>query len=667
MKMDMTLNKEKLNDKELFERKKLPETSIHLDEWLRENALEFYEARAKQDFQESFRYLCENMEIELDDHRFVYFLDFHYRFYTQISNLTPAYKLILQEGLACRKYPKDGCSNDFCREYNAVLDGLILLSDRIIHCLEIEKPKYFQQKLQWFRRMKESGAESFEEAIQRILFLNQMLWQTGSRLVGLGRLDMLLYPYYIRDIKNGNLTKEQAEQILKDFIGRLHEHYWFKSNVLLGDTGQVMILGGSDQEGNYIRNDLTDMILKAVRELQLSDPKIVLRANKKIPGDLLESALLCMATGIGSPLLANDDVIIPRLLDFGVEKGDAYEYTTSACWEPLIGGKSSSMNNEERLVYVKPLYDLFMEERLNRFQTFEQLKQCYLRYLKREIMRVKRRLYERSYQKNTLYSVFIEGCRESKKDIVSGGAKYHNIGMTTVALGNVVNALLNIKKYVFEEHRYHLVDAKKICFYDYQGYPETEYILKVNEDQYGCDTDKVIELSNEILRFVTENTKEFRTRDNGKLKFGVSNPSYINEADNVPASFDGRRAGAPFIVHISNENVSSYTELIHFASSLDYKENRFNGNVVDLMVNPVFMEQNLRKFQEMILRGIEMGFFQLQMNVISSSVLIEAKQNPENFQNLIVRVWGFSAYFVELPENYQDVLIQRALQNEGKS
>ena len=85
------------------------------------------------------------------------------------------------------------------------------------------------------------------------------------------------------------------------------------------------------------------------------------------------------------------------------------------------------------------------------------------------------------------------------------------------------------------------------------------------------------------------------------------------------------------------------------------------------MVNPVFMEQNLRKFQEMILRGIEMGFFQLQMNVISSSVLIEAKQNPENFQNLIVRVWGFSAYFVELPENYQDVLIQRALQNEGKS
>ena len=164
-----------------------------------------------------------------------------------------------------------------------MLDGLILLSDRIIHCLEIEKPKYFQQKLQWFRRMKESGAESFEEAIQRILFLNQMLWQTGSRLVGLGRLDMLLYPYYIRDIKNGNLTKEQAEQILKDFIGRLHEHYWFKSNVLLGDTGQVMILGGSDQEGNYIRNDLTDMILKAVRELQLSDPKIVLRANKKIP------------------------------------------------------------------------------------------------------------------------------------------------------------------------------------------------------------------------------------------------------------------------------------------------------------------------------------------------------------------------------------------------
>lgn len=666
MEMKDILKKENLSDKELFEKKCSPEAFSFMEEWLKEHAPEFYKARSQQDFEKCFWWLCKEMDIKLDNHRFVYFMDFHYCFYTQISNLTPAYEFILQDGLTGRKYPEENETNDFCREYNSVLDSLQILIERIIHGLETEKPEFYLQKIQWFQRMKSQGAESMEEALQRILFLNQMLWQTGSRLVGLGRLDMLLYPYYIRDVQNGRLTKSGAKQILTDFIGRLHEHYWFKSNVLLGDTGQVIILGGSDQEGQYVCNELTDIILGVIKELQLSDPKIVLRVNKNIPENLLREALCCMATGIGSPLLANDEVIIPSLLEFGVEEKDAYEYTTSACWEPLIGGKSSSMNNEERLSYMKALYSLLMEERLDRIHTFYELKQCYWKYLKNELVRVQRRLYERNYQRNTLYSIFMHGCRESKKDIVMGGAKYHNIGMTTVALGNTVNALLNMKKYIFEEQRYSLVDAKKMCFFDYQDYPEAEDILKINENQYGFDTEEAIGLSNEIVHFVTENTLNFRTRCGGKLKFGVSNPSYINEAGNTPASFDGRRAGAPYGVHISNENVSSYTELIRFAASLDYGENRFNGNVVDLMVNPVFIKQNLKKFQSMILHGIEMGFFQLQMNVIDSSVLMEAKQNPENYQNLIVRVWGFSAYFIELPEDYQNVLIQRALQNEGR-
>lgn len=667
MDKNIILDETRYSDKELFGMKDTPEIFAEREVFLSEHVPGYQEARRRQDFGECFRLLCAKMEIQLDDRRFVYFFDHRFPPISWISNLTPAYRLILQNGLSSMRYDEEERTNAFCREYDLVIDSLLTLIDRIILALDEQRPARYEQKIRWFRDMKEEGADSFEEAVQRILFLDQMLWQTGSKLVGLGRLDMLLYPYYRQDVQTGILTKEHAEQILKDLICRLHEHYWFKSSVLLGDTGQVIILGGSDQSGNYLRNDLTDMILKVIKELQLSDPKIVLRVNKNIPKDLMEEALRCMMTGIGSPLLANDDVIVPRLIQFGVEGADAYEYTTSACWEPLIGGKSSSMNNEERLSYLRALDDLLMEEQLERFETYDELEQCYWSYLEREIVRVERRLYERSYQRNTLYSVFMEGCRESKKDIISGGAKYHNVGMTTVALGNTVNALLNIKKYVFEEHRYSLVDAKKICFFDHQGYPEAEAILKVNEDQYGLDTEASIALSNRILHFVTAHTVDFRTPIGGKLKFGVSNPSYINEAADKPASFDGRRANAPFGVHISNENVSSYTELIHFAASLDHRENRFNGNVVDLMVSPVFIRQNFDKFLAMLLCGIEMGFFQLQMNVISSDILLEAKKDPQKHQNLVVRVWGFSAYFIELPEDYQEVLIRRALQNEGRA
>lgn len=665
--MSFVFDEQKYNAEKLFDMKKSGEVTREIEKLTKVNLPEFYEARRTLNFEECFRLLCKEMEIKVDNRRFVCFFDFRYKFYTQISNLTPDYSLFLKNGLITFLYEAgEEAGNEFCKRYNCVINALSELIERIIQILKHQQPENNQKKILWFKNMRENSADTLEEALQRIIFLNQMLWQTGSQLIGLGRLDMMLYPYYRKDLEKGIITKKQAVAMLKDFMYTLHEHYWYKSSALLGDTGQVIILGGTEKNGNYVCNDLTDIFLDIVKDMQLSDPKIVFRVSSNIPQDLMEKAIRCMMTGVGSPLLANDDIIIPKLLAFGVEEDDSYNYTTSACWEPLIGGKSSSLNNEFSMSYMKALNNLLLEEKLSRFESFDSLKECYLRYLKREILYVEKMLYGKDYQRNTLFSVFMEGCRESKKDIVNGGAKYHNIGMTTVALGNTINALLNIRKYVYEEKRYSLIDVKKMCVFNYKGYPEARTLLKSNEEQYGCDSEEIISLSNEILRFVTENTKDFRIPNGGKLKFGVSSPNYVMDGGNSPASFDGRKENEPFGIHISNEKVSSYTEIIHFAASLDYGENRFNGNVVDFMVNPSFIEQNFDKFVLMIRRGVEVGFFQLQMNVIDSATLIEAKRNPQNFSNLIVRVWGFSAYFVELPESYQDVMIERALRNEGK-
>ena len=128
----------------------------------------------------------------------------------------------------------------------------------------------------------------------------------------------------------------------------------------------------------------------------------------------------------------------------------------------------------------------------------------------------------------------------------------------------------------------------------------------------------------------------------------------------------GRLSGSALTTHISGKGGVGYTELVNFASQMDYSGHRANGNVVDFFVTPEFLEQNLSKFALFILGSIRQGFFEIQMNVVSSKVLIEAKENPKDFPDLIVRVWGFSAYFVELPAEYQEVLINRALQSEGK-
>ena len=139
------------------------------------------------------------------------------------------------------------------------------------------------------------------------------------------------------------------------------------------------------------------------------------------------------------------------------------------------------------------------------------------------------------------------------------------------------------------------------------------------------------------------------------------------EAQNFPASFDGRKYGEPFEVHISSDSSNAYTELVNFASKLDYNNNRFNGNVVDFFVSPNFIEDNFTKFVEFIMMSIKVGFFEMQMNVVSSRVLIEARKKPEKFPNLIVRVWGFSAYFKDLPDDYKDYLIERAIKSENHS
>ncbi len=191
--------------------------------------------------------------------------------------------------------------------------------------------------------------------------------------------------------------------------------------------------------------------------------------------------------------------------------------------------------------------------------------------------------------------------------------------------------------------------------------------LKNNNIKYGQDNKECIELTNKIIKEFSKTLNSKRNPLGGKYKFGLSSPSYINESKNFAATFDGRKNNEPFAVHISCDLSNAYTELVSFASKLDYSENRFNGNVVDFFVSPNFIEDNYEKFLSFLILSINVGFFEMQMNVVNSKTLIEARNNPEKFPNLIVRVWGFSAYFKDLPNEYKDYIIERALKCESIS
>lgn len=624
----------------------------------------FYKRHRLAPYNDVFDDICSNMEIPRQD-GFIYFFDPQYQFDTtrgyRFENLTVDYAKILTVGLETLKYDAFQVTNQFCEDYNKTIDSLLGLACRIYE-------KHGDSRFgRYFSRIGSEPAECLEEAMQRILFVNQMLWQMGHRLMGLGHLDRMLISYYLKDIREGLLTKENALELIKDFLTTVHRFYWMKSNVLMGDTGQIIILGGLSQKGRYESNELTKLFIKAVLDLQMPDPKILLRVSSLMPRELMTEALNCMRSGIGSPLLSNDDVIIPKLLQYGVEEEDAYAYGTSACWEPLIAGKSVSLNNLTYLSYPKVLWNTLEETPATALETFESFQKNFSYQLELECKRIIAFLNDFRYQYNPLLSLFIEGCRDKKKDVSNGGAMYSDYGFTTVGLSNTVNAILNIYEKVYRRHELTPDGMRCVLKSNFKNAAELADELKNSDMYFGRDEEEVEGLVNDILRKTSQYTENFRNYMDGKVKFGVSAPSYIDAAKNMLASFDGRRENEPFGVHISSERSSAYTEIVNFAAELDYGGNRFNGNVVDFMVSPNFIQQNFDKFVDFLIKSIEVGFFQLQMNVVSSAMLIDAKCHPEKYPGLVVRVWGFSAFFSELPENYQDVLISRALENERRA
>ena len=665
--LNMVREKTGNNEQKLHELKQSGELYTWKEQIKKEIMPEYYNVSKTKPLYEVFDYICKNINIDIEkENRFVYFLDYVFlldevRGY-QFGNITPDYVSFLKYGLNGLRSEEE--VTDYEKEYNATIESIETLINRIVKCIEKEQISNKEKKADWFRKMIYCGAVHFDEAIQRVLFVNQIIWQTDHRLIGLGAVDSYLNDYYEHDISAGYVSKDEAKEMLRDFFVELHNYYWLKSNMLMGDTGQIIVIGKTGLNGEYLYNDLSVLIMQIIKELSFPDPKVLLRVNKNTPDEILDLAIDCIASGVGSPLLANDEVIIQRLIDFGIDKNDAYEYTVSACWEPLIGGKSVSLNNMTTFNFMRPLENLFKRDNLLKIQNFEGLLNRYEFYLEKNLNAVKRIIDGGKFQKDTVMSVFIEGCKE--KDASKGGAKYFDAGITTVALGNVIDSLINIKKYVFEEHKYTLVDVKEKIIFNFRGEDELLNELRKERSHYGLDEENTIDLSKRIISMVSKYTMDYRSPNGGRLKFGLSAPAYVDAAIGSMASFDGRKAGEPYKVHISNETASSYTQVLNFASMMDYCGNRFNGNVVDIMVNPDFIMDNKEKFKYLLIGAINKGFFQMQANVVSSDILIDAREHPDKHTGLIVRVWGFSAYFNDLPDSYKTVLINRALISEGK-
>lgn len=588
---------------------------------------------------------------------------------TMTDNIPPNYESVIYNSLNALVQKYQSYSNEVASSNVTVIKGVISYIRKIVSVLKAEidsgngNKEKLKRSVNIYSRMIDSPAENLEEAFQRILLWQSLFWQSHHRLLGLGRLDKILDPL----LKKDNQSNEELKDLIREFYDALHKYYGFKSNkISKGDTGQIIVVGGCDPDESYFCNRLTYLFIGALIGHRLPDPKVLLRVSSKMPDDLLELAIQCISTGIGCPLLSNDDVVVPAIEDFGYSHEDAYNYVSSACWEPLVYGKSLEKNNLADINYGQAIVEMYQDVNFTKAQNFEDVFSIFEEKLNQEVERKLRVIDSVRWEEDPLMSLFTENCLEKGSDISKGGAVYNNYGLLSAGMENAVNSLINIEHLVFgNEKRLSLEEIKKAADSNYEDL-KIRRILDEHK-YYGRDCEEAVTLTKRITKISATKCSEYKNIFGGKVKFGLSTSNYLEEGKQTNATLDGRCSGEALAVHISNPKGASYTELVGFASQLEYLGNKSNGNVLDFFVSPAIIQNEKSKFKLFLKKSIGMGFFQMQINVVSSEDLIDAQKNPGKYPDLIVRVWGFSAYFDELPKDYQDVLIRRALASEGKS
>jgi formate C-acetyltransferase len=578
--------------------------------------------------------------------------------YVNLASLTLDYAKVLTLDIIQVQKDLRNNKDDFSRSVVITVDAINTLKERAIAFYRRQKNGRSRIICGYLENILSKEPQSFDEALQKILFFNALLWYNRQRHIGLGRLDSVLYPYYQKSLQEGEITREQAKEHLQNFILTLADNTKYKSGNLTGDTGQVIFISGMDGEKKQVENELSFMLLDIITNLNIPDPKIIIRANRHTSNELWFKSIDCIAKGNGSPLIANEEKIMDLMQSFGYEAADCINWGTSACWEPLIIGKSFDQNNcAENISLLRPLVDMINHQ--ENIATYDKFEQIYIKELQSYTQSITTRYQTISFDPSPLHSIWMDGCIERLKDISTGGAKYNYHGFLAVGLPNIVNALLNIEDYIYNRKIITLSECREILKNNYAEREDIQILFQENSSKFGDTSARVLKLTNKIMQTVS-NVVAQSAINGQKAKIGFSSPSYIEASRFLPASPDGRKYGEPLGVHISpvSHNIG-IAEIIRFASQLDYSGNKINGNVVDFIVTEPFI-RGRDKFVEILKSAIRQGVYELQLNVLNVDKLIAAKEDPSLYPNLVVRVWGFSAYFNDLPEVYKDHLIRRA-------
>ena len=595
------------------------------------------------------------------------------------GHTSPNSKLLLQVGFkglleriekAERENSITEKQRDFYASCKIVLNGCITVTLRLADAIA----PYNADNEKALRNLAVGAPSNIYEAMQLLIvyfFLHEYVYKTRVRT--LGRLDVLFYPFYKKDIQNGTFTKAEIKEMLKFFLN--------KFAAAKVDYGLPFCLGGIDENGEEVTNELSYLIVETYQELDVYSPKIHIRVSDKTPVDFIKLVLNSIRNGQSSFVFCNDNVAIRALTAVNIEERDARDYTPIGCYEPAVWGKEIGCTGNAGVNLVKAIEFVLSggidvasgkklsiaPKQLETFDDFYAAVKEQIAFMTNKCLDFVREI-EKHYEKigpDPFLSTMYDDCVQQGIDAMEGDAKYNNSSVYFYFIASLVDCLTAVKKFVYEQKRVSLPELFEILKNDWNGNEKLRLIAQKLPEKYGNENEVADFFTKDIAEYCASIVNNKPNSRGGVFKASLfSIDRYVYFGKKTMATPDGRRAGAPLSKNLCTSlamDKNGVLAFINSATQFDHA-NFPNGSVTDIILHPsaVKGEDGLDAFYGVLKTYFAKGGFALHGNVFTTDDLHAAQKNPEKYANLQVRVCGWNAYFVSLTQEEQDAFIRQA-------
>jgi len=593
----------------------------------------------------------------------------------------------------------DGPERDFLESVVIALDGIIVFARRLVARLEtalVETTDPGQhaareEMLDVCRRVPLYPARTFPEALQA-------LWTTKTavelahpvNLHCFGRLDQILYPYYQRDTEGGRIDAEQARELLEELLLKtMSQNIRPESNMLanfyhrfLGSS--PVTLGGVSREGSDCTNALTYLFVDAANGSK-AITNVSVRVHSNTPNELLERIAAYLEGGTSNFSLFNDEVNIEAMKRRGFAEPDARDYAVMGCVDLTCPGKTGSMSASAlqlckvlditlRNGDVRTLAGRLRNEGLSTgdpdsFADFEELVQAFVRQGKHQIGKIvdASNLRDRVFADRLpapYISAFVDGCLHARRDVTEGGGRYALSGISMInSIANAIDSLHVIRTLVFEQRKYTLRELIEAADRNYIGHEAVYRAIRSVQGKWGNGDPATDLLARRVMKDLFEETYQYRNARGGPfVVYVISMTTHTIDGRLSIASLDGRKAATPYAASCNPYNVerSGVTAALRSVAALPFED--VTGCAVNVRFHPTAIGRDAEtraKWVSLIRTYFQLGGSQIQPTVASAELLRSARMKPEDYRDLIVKVGGYSTYFVDLGSAIQDEIIAR--------